>query len=86
MEICHARPKSAAPTLPQLRAHGIYADTDPRIAGLYAAALEHLDLAWLDFMCVRDLRELSGKEDFALQALLLLAFSALNEVRCELEV
>jgi exodeoxyribonuclease V alpha subunit len=69
----------AAPTLPQLRAHGIYADTDPRIAGLYAAALEHLDLAWLDFMCVRDLRELSGKEDFALQALLLLAFSALNE-------
>ena len=69
----------ADPTLPQLRAHRILSDGDPRLERLYTAALEHLELAWLDFMSVRDLRTLSGHDDFELQALLLLAFSALNE-------
>ncbi|MFT5131499.1 MAG: exodeoxyribonuclease V alpha subunit [Rhodothermales bacterium] len=69
----------ADPTLPQLRAHGVYTDRDPRVARLFAAAIEHLDLSWLDYMSVRDLRDLSGQDDLPLQALLLLSFGGLNE-------
>jgi exodeoxyribonuclease V alpha subunit len=69
----------ADPTLPQLRAHGVVADSDPRVTRLYSAALEQLELSWLDYMSMRDLRRLSEQDDLELQALLLLAFSALDE-------